>query len=449
MILGQSSSSHSKDYPFSIQSEVEVDILDRSWLILVPLSLPGERVLAKITANGPGLSTARLMSLISRPSPKRNKPKCLHFGECNGCNLQHLHYEEQLRLKEASVKAIFSKICCGDKPVFRPILPSPLQYGFRNKLTPHYTRSNRTPPGFISNIGFNGVDGKVVDIKSCSVIDPSINEAYQNVRKALHERWQNVNNPPQNSGATLLLRRKVSIDCKPVPMILSADDVSEKAQHEKVSIVLGNGPDIICSEVIDGVKFSYAACNFFQTNPKAVTECIRILKKELRENYSHLTHLLDIYCGVGLFAILLQSIFTKIIGIESDQRSVQFARLNAKNIPGEDRTISKTLPLRFLAGDAASWLSNPKLFSFLPADKTVVILDPPRVGCTDSLINCLLEYQPQLIIYVSCYPLTQAADISKLLSLYQVKYVQPMDFFPQSHHVENMAFLEKRPSAQF
>ena len=227
-----------------------------------------------------------------------------------------------------------------------------------------------------------------------------------------------------------------------VPMILSDGVVND----EKVTAVLGNGPDIICSEVIDGVKFSYAACNFFQTNPKAVTECIRTLKKELKGNYSHLTYLLDLYCGVGLFAILLQSLFTKIVGIESDQRSIQFARLNAKNLPGEDRTISKVLPLRFLAGDVSSWLANPKLLSFLPADKTVVILDPPRAGCTNSMINGLLEYQPQLIIYISCYPLTQAADISKLLPLYQIKIIQPMDFFPQSHHVENMVFLEKKLS---
>ena len=90
---------------------VGVGILDkeRSWLILVPFALPGERILAKITANGPSISTARLVSLISEPSPKRNEPKCQHFGKCNSCNLQHLSYDEQLLLKEASIKSIFSK----------------------------------------------------------------------------------------------------------------------------------------------------------------------------------------------------------------------------------------------------------------------------------------------------------------------------------------------------
>lgn len=137
-----------------ILGSVGVGILnkDSSWLILVPLTLPGEKVSARITANGPGISTSRLVSLLSSPSANRVEPKCSHFGECNGCNLQHVSYSDQLRQKELSVKSIFNKskrlfyflffilVVHGDVTVFRPILPSPLQYGFRNKLTPHYNK---------------------------------------------------------------------------------------------------------------------------------------------------------------------------------------------------------------------------------------------------------------------------------------------------------------------
>ncbi|KIK68582.1 hypothetical protein GYMLUDRAFT_36039 [Collybiopsis luxurians FD-317 M1] len=456
------------DSPFTVKSEVELEVKAISsngeglalsdeesakpWVVVVPFSLPGERVKCHIYKNDRLHSFADFRQIVRPNSELRDnaRVKCRYFSKCGGCQYQMLSYDTQLDYKRnVVVKAYrnFSDLPESSIPEIQPTIGSPLQYGYRTKITPHF----QAPPPKIDRtalkaqvergskpdwlqIGFN-VQGqnKVFDIEECPISTPVINQAipsvFDNVVKTIHT---------YKKGATLLLRDSLDTAVDPDPKDTSKDK----------SVCITNNHASI-RERVGGFLFEYLASSFFQNNSSILPSLTSYVREAIAALFPDVndpnrpTHLIDTYCGSGLFAITLSPDFSTVAGIEISADSIMYAKHNAKlnNIPSEKMSFRK--------GDAAEIF---KSVSDFPPEKTVMVIDPPRKGCDDPFIKQLLEFRPKVVAYVSCNVHTQARDVGKILRATQdasegegKKYVleslRGFDLFPQTAHVESVAIL--------
>ncbi|KAJ3715043.1 S-adenosyl-L-methionine-dependent methyltransferase [Lentinula raphanica] len=456
------------DSPFEFKSEVELVVkastsngegLAQSteensipWVVVVPFCLPGERVKCRVFKNDRMHSLADFIEVIQPNLELRNdeRVKCRYFSKCGGCQYQMLSYESQLAFKrEVVVKAYknYSELPDSSIPEIQPTIGSPLQYGYRTKITPHF----QAPPPKTDKaalqaqveagdkpdwlqIGFNiQSQNKVMDIEECPIATPVLNQAlpeiYQNVVKTIHT---------YKRGATLLLRESLDTSVDPDPNDTSKD---------KQICITNNHASI--RERVGGFLFEYIASSFFQNNNAILPALTSYVRDAISSLYpdpndpTRPTHLIDTYCGSGLFAITLSPDYSTVAGIEISADSIMYAKHNAKlnNIAAEKMSFRK--------GDAAEIF---KSVSDFPPDKTVMVIDPPRKGCDDPFIKQLLEFRPKVVAYVSCNVHTQARDVGKILNAtqdeseggrYVLESLRGFDLFPQTAHVESVAILRR------
>jgi tRNA/tmRNA/rRNA uracil-C5-methylase (TrmA/RlmC/RlmD family) len=396
--------------PFAYHDEVELEITTLTnlgsglgridgWVIMVPFTLPGERVKARIYRNRPNCSEADLIEVI-QPSPQRITPTCPLFTTCGGCQYQHLDYAEQLRWKRQHVVDAIERIG-GLNAKVEETQGSPRAYGYRSKLTPHYQRPHE---GRVDPVGFlrQGNRHRLVDVPHCPIAMDSINEALPEVRDDLNRK---ASAGKLKRGGTLLLR----------------------AHSGGVATVT----DEVIEEVIAGLRFRFKAGDFFQNNPFILEELISYVRACLVERPTR--WLVDTYCGSGLFSLALANQVEASLGIEISESSIAWARKNAK-LNGIENA-------RFLSGDAGQLFSEVDF----PAPETTVLLDPPRKGCDEIFLEQLFRFRPRQIVYVSCEPATQARDLKVMQAEgYQILHLKPFDLFPQTRHVESVAVLELR-----
>jgi 23S rRNA (uracil1939-C5)-methyltransferase len=353
------------------------------FVVFVPFVIVGEEVEVEITEVKKSFARAKLVRII-KASPLRVDPRCPYFGKCGGCQYQHITYDEQLRIKRKQISDLFQRVGGFAEALIAPVVPCPAPYGYRNRIM---VRSQWNKPEQKLNIGFIRWDcGLVEDIEQCPISEPALNEELKRVRA----------NPPPKGGLKVVLR--IPPEDWEVP------------------------PD-----------------SFFQNNFFLLPKMVEVVRDRLRSaNQVPATtrHLVDVYCGVGFFAIELAGLVESYAGVELDKRAIHAARKNAiqhRATNGE-----------FVDGKAENLL--PKLLSkFLP-EKTSVILDPPRKGCAPSLLTTLREVRPSQIIYVSCHPATMARDLNVLCGdgVFELAQVVPLDMFPQTQHVECVADLRRK-----
>jgi 23S rRNA (uracil1939-C5)-methyltransferase/tRNA (uracil-5-)-methyltransferase len=350
---------------------------------------------ARIWHNAANFSRADLVRVVV-PSPHRVQPRCDLFGECGGCQYQNLAYPQQLEWKQKQVAEAFERLG-GIKTKVDACHPSPKQYGYRSKITPHFMTPRRAdfPIGFLAA----GTSRRVVDVPKCPIATDAINAAYARSRKDIKA------NPGRfERGATLLFR-----DCEEGVVTDSRQVVTEK---------------------VGAVQLKFLAGEFFQNNPSVLEQFVGHAIKLAHE--SGAKHLVDTYCGSGLFALSGARLFESVNGIEV---SAEAARKAAENA-----TLNHFLNCRFIAGSAES------IFKKIPVEgsESAVIVDPPRKGCDEAFLDQLDAFSPRRIVYVSCAPDTQARDVKYLCAKgWKVVSVRPFDLFPQTRHVECIAALER------
>ena len=368
------------------------------WVVMVPFVIPGELVKVRIYRNHSHYSEADLLEIIE-PSEYRVSPKCALFSACGGCQYQHIDYEEQLRIKTQQVQELLKKN--GDIEFSVSLAKSSKQvYGYRSKITPHYNRPDKNgeqPIGFLKY----GRRHDIVDVEQCVIATDAINQALPEMReKAIMEGGKKR----RQRGGTLLLR-------------------------ETLEGVINN-PKAVVSEKVGALTFQFKAGEFFQNNPFILPDLVEFVKSHASSD--EITHLVDAYCGVGLFALSLSEAFESVVGVEISEAAIQLAKVNAQ--------IHAIENVRFQIGKAEAIFQHIK-FS---GENTSVIIDPPRKGCDLAFIEQLLEFNPRKIIYVSCDPATQARDLKYFVEkAYQLKEVQPFDLFPHTRHIESVAILER------
>lgn len=424
---------------------------------------PGDVVRVKVYRHlREGYSVADYIS-ITTPSALRDDSliKCKYFASCSGCQFQMLPYDEQLRHKRTIVEKAyrnFSQLPPELVPAVAPTIGSPLQYGYRTKLTPHFDgppgyhpskkKSKQVPFNACPDIGFmQKGKRKVLDIEDCPIGTDAVRKGLVRERARMRDEFANY-----SRGATILLRETTDRykSAAEVPEALPADSVRVEGEDGRVDVKsCVTDSNATTTEYIGDQVFTNPAGSFFQNNNSILprfTEYIRshVLPPAATTSSSSAPHeikyLIDAYSGSGLFTISLSTLFTSSIGIDIADKSITSARTNARlnGLAPENCT--------FLAADARALFASVKF----PAAETAVVLDPPRKGCDADFLGQLLRFGPRRVVYVSCNVHTQARDVGVLVrgeggdgARYAVESLVGFDFFPQTGHVEGVAVLNR------
>ncbi len=418
------------------------------WVVMVPFTLPGEKVRVRVYRNHKNFSEADLVAVLT-PSPHRIVPRCSLFGTCGGCQYQHLTYAEQLKWKRQQVQEVL-KFMAGVEFSVSPVIPSPRKFGYRSKITPHFSAQPRrkeipsakdqvSSPTSEFPIGFLKQSSRfeLIDVPQCEIATPEINAKLPEVRAKTQQR---LAAGEYKRDATLLLRHAqegVVTDYDAIiHEVINVADVAVVADPGLVKKEPGSPPPATKNSSASQLsalnsqlsaspplRLHFLARDFFQNNPFILPAFTSYVRQQAAA--SGAKFLVDAYCGSGLFALSAASAFEKVAGIELSASSIKFATENAAANGITNAT--------FQAGDAAQIFAG---LTFPPAD-TAVIIDPPRKGCDQSFLDQLFAFGPRAVVYVSCDPATQMRDLKGFLAAgYQLTAVQPFDLFPQTRHLE-------------
>ena len=355
--------------------------------------IPGERVVAEVVAMKRKYLAARVVEVLE-PSPHRVEPPCPYFGDCTGCQWQHVAYDSQLDVKREKVIDALQRVGQFADPPVSAVLPSPQQFGYRN-----HARFTVAPGGVLGFV--NRESRKFVGIDHCMLMHREINRCLSQLQGQCWETTQLSIRGGQQTG-DILIQPTLTNQAIPIP-------TGQKTY----------------ADTVDGKVFRVSSPSFFQVNVDQAAQAVEVLRRGLRLTREDV--LLDAYTGVGTFAILLAPYVKKVIAVEESSAAVADARENAGQVPN----------VEFMLGKSEEVLGR------LSEKPDVVVLDPPRAGCQPQALQSLIQLAPPRVAYVSCDAETMARDLKLLCEdLYTLKQVVPLDMFPQTHHVECVALLE-------
>ncbi|MDB6082060.1 MAG: rumA1 [Chlamydiia bacterium] len=382
-------------------------------------------------------------------------PRCIHFGSCGGCTSQNIAYESQLALKEQNVRDIF-----GEQGDFYPIMPSNSVWNYRNKM--EYSFSETSKGEKFLGLIIAKTRGHVFNLEECHLVDPWLVDVLTAVRAwwlstTLKAYWHGKN---AGSLRTLTVRHGMTTGDRMVILTVSGNPeyaikqhdldtfvaaVKEAAVCEHLSIVLRIqqiakgvptqfyemilfGPDYI-REKIAGLEFHVSPKAFFQPNTFTAE---KLYERALQlAGITEKSIVYDLYCGIGIFGMCAAKKAKEVIGIELSPDSAYDAKTNSQRLGIKNFTIYE--------GDVAKVLAEKK--ELLP-HPDVVIVDPPRPGLDGKALALVASLQARTIVYVSCNPLTQVDNCKALAEHgYKICYIQPVDQFPHTPHIENIVIL--------
>jgi 23S rRNA (uracil1939-C5)-methyltransferase len=403
---------------------------------------------------------------IVRPSPMSQEPFCSHFNDCGGCVSQRIPYSEQLKYKEQQVKDQLQRIGGIGSPLVRAILPSEKTVFYRNKLEFTFSNKRWLTKAEIGNnhdidtnaLGFHisGRFDKVLDIEKCWLQKSPSNEIrLQSKAYALSRGYDFFDVKTKTGFLRNLIIRTSTIGELMVTVVFGYDKeelrtdfmemLKERFDITSLNYVVNiKGNDSIndldvtsysgkpyIEEKMEDLIFRIGPKSFYQTNSEQAYNLYSIVRKYA--DLKGVETVYDLYTGTGTIAVFLAGHSKKVVGIEYVPEAIEDAKINSA-VNGTDNT-------SFYSGDIKDVLD----MDFIQANGVpdTVILDPPRAGLHPSIPKILLEAAPEKIIYVSCNPATQARDIAMLAEQYEFIECQPVDMFPHTYHVENVAFLRK------
>ena len=377
-----------------------------NFVVFVPFVMEGERVEVEIVEVKRRYATADLVRVIT-PSPRRVEPRCPYYMRCAGCQYQHIEYAAQTELKGKQIRDVFERIGKIPNPPVAAVVGSPRDYHYRNKIVVH----GPGKPGFWSPRGRS-----ILAIEQCPIAREEVNAKLAEVsQQSLENVHLTIRSNSERKVWTYTETRRAAVDSldddAPAELPITHTTIAETILGKTLQVPLGS---------------------FFQVN----REVIELALQHTRDIFSAsgCKILVDAYCGVGLFALMLADLAQHVYGIEEDPKAIKAANENAKQLglTSYDFYPGRTERLLFYT------LRQCKL------DETCLILDPPRSGCAPAVLKTLREHKPRKIIYVSCAPPMLARDIKALLkSGYKLERVTPFDMFPQTAHCEAVAELTR------
>lgn len=444
-------------------------------VVFIPFGAPGDIVDIQVFKKKSNCFDGKIVNIV-KESDKRVKPVCQHFGLCGGCKWQHLDYQWQLYYKQKQVKDNLDRIAKIEYPEITPILGCEKQYYYRNKV--EYSFSNRkwltdgAPAGTYTEeqckgFGYHlpGLFDRVIDIEHCYLQAEPSNEIRLFIKDFTMAKGLSYHNVRAHQGTM----RNVIVRCNgkgEFMVIIIINEENSIVRNELIPALSEKFPQIISIMLVINPKFNdtisdlpfeclkgdpylietmksprigfedlsfrVGPVSFFQTNVyqaerlyKAAFDLADVCGDEL---------MYDLYTGTGTIALYFSRFVKKVVGIEYVEEAIADARINAQ--------INNIDNATFYAGDMAKVLDD----AFIVENGTpdIIATDPPRAGMADKVIEQLKKIKAKKIIYISCNPATQARDLQLLNDLYEVVAVQPVDMFPHTQHVENIASLKLR-----
>ena len=354
--------------------------------------IPGERVIAEVLRVRRQYIAARVVQLLEA-STDRVKPPCPYYGDCTGCQWQHLAYDAQLAAKHAKVVDALERVGGFSSPNVLPVLPSPKQYGYRN-----HARFTIGPGGALGFV--NRETHRFIRVDSCMLMHEGINRLLAQLQDKCGETTQLAIRAGEETRDYL---------------------VQPPLKSPAVTVPTGQKHYV---ESVDGHTFRVASPSFFQVNVHQAAQLAQAVRRALGLTGTEL--LLDAYTGVGTFAVLLAPYVRKVIAVEESTAAVADARENARGLDNVEFVLGKT----------------EEVLTQLEEKPDIVVLDPPRAGCQPEALRSLIRLAPAKVVYVSCDPETLARDLKLLCDgNFTLERVEPLDMFPQTHHVECVAVL--------
>ena len=437
-------------------------------VVFMPYGAPGDVVDVQITKKRKSYAEGRITRIV-KPGDVRIEPRCSHFTVCGGCRWQHLPYSVQLECKQKQVYDALTRIAKVDLPEISPIKGSENIWEYRNKM--EYTFSNKrwlTPEQMASGETFTDRDGagfhipgafdKVLDIDRCYLQDDFSNQLRKFIKQYGIEHGYSFYDLRNQQGLlrTLMVRMastgeimvvmsfgednpekiKQLLDAvrEQFPQITSLLYVINLKVNDTITdqeILTHSGKDFI-EEEMEGLRFRVGPKSFYQTNSRQAYELYKVARDFAGLTGEELVY--DLYTGTGTIANFVSRRARKVIGIEYVPEAIEDAKVNSA-INGIENT-------DFYAGDMKNVLTDEFIADH--GRPEVMIVDPPRAGMHEDVVNVILNAEPQRIVYVSCNPATQARDLALLDVKYKVEAVQPVDMFPHTHHVENVVLLKAK-----
>jgi 23S rRNA (uracil1939-C5)-methyltransferase len=448
------------------------------FVIFVEGAVPGDTVRVRVLKTKKNYAEAKVVSL-EVPSQYRVSARCKHFGACGGCKWQHVEYQKQLRFKQQHVVDSFERIGGFANPNVLPIIGADEIFFYRNKMEYSFADKEwlETPPGINpaapdvtpeteSPKVFLGLHvpqryDKVLEITECHLQSPASNDILNFTRAFARRENLAVYSSDEDRGYLrfLVIRESkrtreimvnlVTFEDRPAIMkkfasalleaIPSVTTIVNTINSKKAQIAFGDTERIyagngIIREQLGELFFTISSSSFFQTN---TAQAERLYSVATEFGALRPTDIVwDLYSGTGSIALFVAGAVRHVIGVESVADAVHDAERNALS--------NKIENCSFVLGDLKDRLTKDRAWIDKHPRPDVLIIDPPRSGMHPKVVEEILEIAPDRIVYISCNPATQARDCKMLGSKYDVAALQPVDMFPHTYHIENVARLVRR-----
>ena len=360
--------------------------------VFVAGGIPGEKVVAEVVKVHRKYVSAKVVEVLEA-SADRVEPPFPYYGECTGCQWQHLSYDAQLKTKREKVTDALQRVGDLANPPVSEVKPSPDQYGYRNHA--RFTINRDGALGFV-----NRETRQFVRIDKCMLMHEGVNNLLEELQDHCGETTQLSIRAGKYSGDFLIQ-----------PYLV----------HPDIGVTTGQKK---YTESVDGVEFLVSSPSFFQVNVDQAAAAADVVRDRLQLGPEDV--LLDAYTGVGTFAILLAPHVKQVIAVEESSAAVADAKKNAAELQNVEFVLGRT----------------EDVLRKLTVTPDVVVLDPPRSGCQPRALESLIAMAPSRVAYVSCDAETLGRDLKILCAGgYRLDEVAPLDMFPQTHHVECVALL--------
>lgn len=451
-------------------------------VLFVQKAIPGDVVDVQVNKVRSGYSAGYITRMV-HSSPCRLEPFCDHYGVCGGCTWQPLPYPMQIDFKRQQVEDQLKRIGHLELPPVLPTIGSEETVRYRNKM--EYTFSDHRwflpgenpeeiPGAERCGLGFHvgGFFDKVLDIKECHLQAEPSNAIRLFVKEYALEHGLSFFDLHRHEGFMRNIVVRITTTGEVMVVVIFGAEAAEKGRWHEAEALLealkGKFPiitslyyvvngkcndawnDLPCLlysgneaiyEQMEEMRFKIGPKSFYQTNSRQAYRLYSVVRDSLREAVDKRLEtdkpvIYDLYTGTGTIALFLSPLASKVIGIEYVPEAIEDARENAR--------LNSVSNCEFFAGDMKDVLSSDFIAAHGHPD--IVVLDPPRAGIHPDVAHVLLEAAPDNIIYVSCNPSTQARDLAIFSKLYDIIKIQPVDMFPHTTHVENIAVLVKRKS---
>ena len=384
-------------------------------------------------------------------SKDRIQPKCKVCTSCGGCQYQQISYNKQLEFKTKRVKEALTRIG-GIKTEVLPCIGMDEPYYYRNKIQMPYGKDKR---GNVVYGFYKENSHEIIPVKECAIEDKRAASILWDIKELVKKMNIPIYNEDNGRGILRYVLIRTSYHYPEVMVVLIVSSLNfpgqrnfinelvrlhpeittivENENRRHTNVILGEkekvlfGPGFIKDEIL-GLSFEISASSFFQVNPVQVEKLYKTALNLIKTEQNPV--ILDAYSGVGTIGLIAARNASKVISVEINKDASRNAVENAKR--------NNVNNIEFYCDDAGHFINN------MEGDLDIVIMDPPRKGSDEKFLSTLLNKKPKQIIYVSCDPETLARDLKYLSKLYQVDYVQPVDMFPMTAHVETVCLLTKK-----